>query len=120
MYVDDATEIVSDNCIINILTRTQKRVDRNTDWLLDNGMVVAPHKSKFLLACSKELRNARLSGQNHFIKVENKVVWETKIEKLLGIYMDHDLTWKTYLWGEHWRDENNWPGLIPNSQRWRV
>ena len=31
MYVDDATEIVSDKNIINLLTRTQKRVDRATD-----------------------------------------------------------------------------------------
>ena len=95
MYVDDATEIVSDNDIINLLTRTQKRVDRATDCLLDNGMVVVPHKSKFLLACSRELRNSRLRGQNHSIKV----VWETKSEKLLGLFLDQDLTWKTYLWG---------------------
>ena len=27
--------------------------------------------------------------------------------------MDQDLTWKTYLWGENWRDENHWRGLIP-------
>ena len=44
MCVDDATEIVSDNDIKKIITRTQIRVDRATDWLLDNEMVVAPHK----------------------------------------------------------------------------
>ena len=54
-----------------------------------------------------------MSGQNHFIKVEDKVVRETKSEKLLGLILDQDLTWKTYLWGENWRDEDNWPGLIP-------
>ena len=58
MYVDDATEIVSDNDIINLLTITQKRVDWASDWLLDNGTVVAPQKSRFLLSCSRELRNS--------------------------------------------------------------
>ena len=74
---------------------------------------MAPHKSKFLLACSRELWNSCLCGQNHSIKVEDKVVCETKSEKLLGLFLDQDLPWKTYLWGENWRDENNWPGLLP-------
>ena len=54
-----------------------------------------------------------MRGKNHFIKVEDKVVWETKSDKLLGLFLNQDLTWKTYSWGENWRDENNWPGLIP-------
>ena len=56
MYVDDATKIVADNDIINLPTRNQTRVERATEWLLDIGMVVAPHISKFLLTCSREQR----------------------------------------------------------------
>ena len=43
---------------------------------------------------------------------------ESRSEKLLGVIVSEDLTWKNHLYGEHWRDDDNAPGLIPQlSQR---
>ena len=40
---------------------------------------------------------------------------ETESEKLLGLVINGELTWKHYLYGEKWREEkeDNYPGLIP-------
>ena len=42
------------------------------------------------------------------INVDRKVIEESKPEKLLGVMLDNDLTWKTHLYG----DQDN-EGLIP-------
>jgi len=45
-------------------------------------------------------------------------VAETKSEKLLGVTISNDLTWKEHLHGETWRVDKNEPGLLSQlSQR---
>ena len=39
-------------------------------------------------------------------------------EKLLGLIVNEEMSWKDHLYGEKWREEDNAPGLIPQlSQR---
>ena len=42
-------------------------------------------------------------------------VRETESEKLLGLVINEEMTWKHYLYGEKWREDkkDNFPGLIP-------
>ena len=54
------------------------------------------------------------------VQVGNNTVKESKSEKLLGLIVSNDLTWKNYLYGETWRPKaaDNFKGLIPKlSQR---
>ena len=47
----------------------------------------------------------------------NRVV-ETESEKLLGLVVNNTMTWSHYLYGEKWRTEDNFPGLMSQlSQR---
>ena len=46
------------------------------------------------------------------IEVDGKVIEESKCEKLLGVMLDNDLTWKTHLYG----DKDN-EGLIPQLSK---
>ena len=54
--------------------------------------------------------------------MDGKTIVETKSEKLLGVVINNELTWKEHLYGEGWREESqNAPGLIPQlSQRVRI
>ena len=47
------------------------------------------------------------------IEVCGQTVVESKSEKLLGLIVNNQLTWKEYLHGEHWREKGNASGLIP-------
>lgn len=52
------------------------------------------------------------------VKVCGKTVVETPDEKLLGIIISIDLTWKTHLYGNHLTGDSKILGLITNlSQR---
>lgn len=81
-------------------------------------MCVAGDKSKLLVMGTRQLRSMKLA-QDMAIQVDGKVVHETRSEKLLGVIINNELTWKEHLHGEKWREGNlNTPGLIPQlSQR---
>ena len=50
--------------------------------------------------------------------MDGKTIVETKSEKLLGVVVNNELTWKEQLYGEKWREDQNNIGLIPQlSQR---
>ena len=73
---------------------------------------MAGEKSKLLVICTKELRRSRVKD-NMEILVDEKTVVETPSEKLLGLIISSDLTWKEHLYGEEWRqDGQDAPGLI--------
>ena len=81
-------------------------------WLQDILMVVAPLKTKLIIGCTPEMREARCSNVDFSIDVCGKTIKLTESEKLLGIIINQDLTWSHHLWGETWRDHDNHPGLI--------
>ena len=71
-----------------------------------------------LIVGTKKLRALKLTAPISII-VDTKEVVESKSEKLLGVILSNDLTWKEHLHGENWREEGkNDIGLIPQlSQR---
>ena len=60
---------------------------------------------------TKALKASRKAEQI-LVKVDGKTVYETHSEKLLGILVNGDMTWKEHLYGEDWRIEKNEPGLL--------
>ena len=77
-------------------------------------MVVSPAKTKFLICANSELRRARVTSTvPHSIMVQGKAVLPTPSERILGLYLDQDMGWKSYLWGESWGERDNFPGIIP-------
>ena len=53
------------------------------------------------------------------VNVDSMEVKESKSEKLLGVLINNELTWREHLYGETWRQgDKNAQGLIPQlSQR---
>ena len=75
-------------------------------------MVLSISKSKPIVACTRKLRRARAVSEDLHIMVCTQQIKATQSEKLLGMVLNRDLTWSTHLWGETWRDKDNWPGLV--------
>ena len=117
MYVDDDTDVVHESDPELLHQKIQHVANSSSEWLHDNRMCVAGSKSKLLVIGTKMLRAMKLTEQLE-IQVDNMKVKETRSEKLLGIIINNELTWKEQLYGETWREEDNAPGLIPQlSQR---
>ena len=118
MYVDDDTEVVHDKDAGLLKQKIQLEADLSTNWLKDNRMCVAGDKSKLLVIGTRHLKDKKLD-QPIEIQVDNKIVMETRSEKLLGVIINNELTWKEHLYGETWRvGGQNSVGLIPQlSQR---
>ena len=118
LYVDDDTDVVSDTNPDNLVMKIQREADLSCAWLKDNRMVVAGDKSKLLIVGTKELRKSKLGEVALSISVDGKRVTETRSEKLLGVIINNQMTWREHLYGEDWRTEKNSPGLISQlSQR---
>ena len=121
LFVDDDTDVVSDPDPVQLMRKIQKEADLSCSWLKDNRMIVAGEKSKLLIVGTKELRRSKLTEEPLSILVDGKIVSETKSEKLLGIVINNQMTWKEHLYGEDWRMEGNSPGLIPQlTQRFGI
>ena len=101
------------------MAKLQQEANNACDWLQDNIMCVAGHKSKLLVLGTKELKKTKCRGRELSILVDGKLVTETQSEKLLGVIINNQMTWREHLYGETWRTgEDNSPGLIPQlSQR---
>ena len=117
MYADDKTDLVCDGDPIKLKQKIQEEADRSTSWAMDNKMVCAGTKTKLLVFGTSALRRCRF-GDKLEVTVCNTSVKETQSERLLGLILNNSLTWKDYLYGESWRDQENAMGLISQlSQR---
>ena len=115
LYADDDTDNVRDKDPLELKEKIQREADRSTDWVQDNRMVCAGNKTKLLILGTSQLRKSRIESKNvtFEINVCGNIISDSKSEKLLGLTVNNQLTWKEFLYGEKWRDENNAIGLIP-------
>ena len=118
LFVDDDTDIVDSHDEMSLKNKIQHEAELSCSWLKDNRMIVAGEKSKLLIISTRELRKSKISPNPISIEVDGKTVTESKSEKLLGVVLNNNLTWSDHPEGEHWRAEDNFPGLIAQlSQR---
>ena len=118
LYADDDTDTVSDKDPKELKEKIQREAKRSTDWVADNRMVCAGTKTKLLVIGTIQLRKNRFDDQNLEVNVCGSIIQDSKSEKLLGLTVNNQLSWKEYLYGEKWREEDNAKGLIPQlSQR---
>ena len=107
VYVDDDSDTVHSADPVQLQNLIHQEAGNSASWLNDNRLCVAGEKSKLLIIGTKQLRNQKLF-QKIKINVEGKEIIETDSEKLLGVVINNELTWKNHLHG----DEEH-QGLIP-------
>ena len=120
LYADDSTVNVSDDDPEKLKEKIQKEALRATEWATDNRMVCSGRKTKLLIIGTAQLKKSKLEDRDISISIEvcGQTAKESKSEKLLGLIVNNQHSWKEYLYGEVWRQEGNAPGLIPQlSQR---
>ena len=118
LYADDDTDLAHDDNPAGLKNKIQREANRSTDWVADNRMVCAGNKTKLMVIATNQLRRSRFRDQNMQVTVCGAEIEDTKSEKLLGLVLNNELSWKDYLYGETWRPEDNARGLIPQlSQR---
>ena len=120
VYVDDNTDIVCDAKPNFLQSKIQRKAEDSSAWLLDNRMCVAGAKSKLLIVGSRQQKIASKEEINQFrVNIDGQEIYETKSEKVLGLVLSNDFTWREYLYGETWRNQSkNNSGLINQlSQR---
>ena len=117
MFVDDDTDCVSNEDPTQILQVIQGEANLSCDWLTDNRMCVAGQKSKLMIIGTKSLKQNRLQGQEVSILVDGQEIKNTPSEKLLGVVINENMTWKEHLHGEQWRTNNNMGLISQLSQR---
>ena len=120
LFVDDDTDCVSDNDPFVLQEKIQYEAEQSCSWLQDNRMVVAGDKTKLVVIGTKELRSRKLGDRKLEVEVDGKLVQESPSEKLLGVILNNQMTWKDHLYGETWREPetDNSAGLISQlSQR---
>ena len=113
LYVDDDSDLVADEDPNILINKIQREADASCDWLRDNRMCVSGEKSKLLILGTEELKRARIGPQKFSIYVDGKNVEQTISEKLLGVIISSNLSWKEHIYGEKWRTGNVHPrGLL--------
>ena len=121
LFADDDTDNTSDRDPEELLSKMQREANRSTSWVEDNKMAVAGDKTKLVIIGTKQMRASKLpSDEERKLKVvvDGNEVEATHSEKLLGLIVNCEMTWKDYLYGENWRVKDNFPGLLSQlSQR---
>lgn len=92
MYADDTTLHYHDTNkseIENVLNH-----DLNTIrmWCKNNKMEINPNKTTCMLIGSAQ-RKAKIDNSLHIL-IENQEITNVNVQKMLGIYIDHNLDWK--------------------------
>ena len=97
----------------NLIIKLQQQANKSTEWISDNGMVCSRGKTKLIIMASRDIRSSKIdSNMNFQVKVCDKVVSESADEKLLGVIISNDLTWRTHLYGNNLTGEDKLVGLI--------
>ena len=86
-YADDNTPYVVKNNIKSVIKSLENTSVELFDWFPDNQMKANPDKYHFITSESKDL----------VINAENNQIANSKCEKLLGIKIDHKLTFNAHI-----------------------
>ena len=106
LFADDDTDNTSDRDPQELQNKIQREADRSISWVTDNKMACAGDKTKLVIIGTKQLRASKLNEQRKLnIKVDGNDIEDTQSEKLLGLIVNNEMTWKDYL--SIWREVEN-------------
>ena len=111
VYVDDDSDSVhakDPEVLVNLI---EQEANNSASWMKDNRLCVAGEKSKLLIIGTKSLKASKAVTETRIV-VDGKEIIETESEKLLGIVVNNNLTWKNHLYGDK---ENE--GLVPQLSK---
>ena len=98
VYVDDDSDTVHASDPKELLEKIEKEANNSADWMKDNRLCVSAGKSKLLIIGTKQLKTSKNMGEAKIV-VDGKEILESSSEKLLGVTINSEMTWKNQLYG---------------------
>ena len=92
MYADDITIYSSATTLASSTFNLQNIINTAVNWINENGLTINVENSNYIIIGSKDKtvnRNINLTIKGNIIKQITEV-------KLLGLYIDDNLTWKSH------------------------
>ena len=99
VYVDDDSDTVHSKDPEELINLIEQEAGNSAKWLNDNRLCVSADKSKLLIIGTKQLRASKITCEAKIV-IGDKEVTETASEKLLGVVINNELTWKNHLYGD--------------------
>ena len=95
-YADDTTLYISGETLEIIERNLQVALDCLSKWCKCNGMVINTTKTKVMLITTHQKRASLINGQLSLQLNDNELNMITN-DKVLGIIIDHNLTWSQHV-----------------------
>ena len=93
IYVDDDSDAVHASDPKELLQKIEKEANNSADWMKDNRLCVSSGKSKLLIIGTEQLKSAKNMKESK-IFVDGKEIVESASEKLLGVLINSEMTWR--------------------------
>ena len=90
MFVDDVTLYATGNDMSHIQSTLQEDLECVLTWFRKNRLFVNPSKSSCLPVSTPQ----RTKNHSLLIKINGLILEQIKFVRLLGIYIDYNVTWK--------------------------
>ena len=98
IYADDNSPTTSHSDPSELLRVIQTSGSKVTDWFTRNGMVCSGEKTKLLVSGTRARRQLQIHTTPK-VEVCGDSIEESRSEKLLGVIVNSDITWKNHLFG---------------------
>ena len=94
LYADDSTLFKSDTELSRVESHLQSNLNCISEWCTYNNMALHPQKTKCMVIGSKQ----KLRGDNHLtLKVNDCILENVNSQKVLGVFIDCNLSWHTHI-----------------------
>ena len=96
LYADDTTLYDIQDSVEQIESNLQTAVNNLHIWCQNNGMILNSAKTKVMLVTTNQKRQ-RLNNDNLDLNFNNEPLTMITNEKILGVYVDNNLTWSEHI-----------------------
>ena len=94
MYADDTTIHTTDVKLDCVQSKLQSDLYKVNRWCKINNMAINPKKTTCMILCTKQKHT---NSKVLTLKIGNAEIENVTSQKLLGVYIDNCLTWKTHI-----------------------
>ncbi|MCG8034833.1 MAG: hypothetical protein JAZ03_22035 [Candidatus Thiodiazotropha taylori] len=96
LYADDTTLFDIQGSTSDIEKNLQQALNKLSMWCKYNGMVVNTEKTKLMLITTSQ-RRQRMENEGLSLKYTNDALGTVGHEKVLGVFVDHNLSWSEHV-----------------------
>ena len=94
MYADDTTTYCAEETIDELNRNLNEKIKLVSEWVNSNGLILKVLKTTSMVIGSNYL--LRSNPELH-VKINNQIITQVKEVKLLGIIIDHTLSWDMHI-----------------------